>query len=202
MKYFWVAFGLSTCLVSALAGLTAGINLNPVSTVRFVPNWGSFGDWVSGIGAFVAVAVALWQFHIQRKEDVEDLIINQSQGRDRWRVSIASKGKRPARVQWVGFYSRKIDTVLPIRSFIFHGDNALLPQTLGYAENIDFITKPEMFLDLALNAMMTFDEKLDDLEIHVKTTLGEFRVPVIEETKAAFRQAIQQKFDDSRPESH
>lgn len=197
MKYLWVALGVSACLTSGLAGLTAGINLNPVSTVRFVPNWGSMGDWVAGLGAFVAIAVALWQFHIQRKEDVEDLFIDQTQRRDRWRVSIVSRGKRPARVQWVGFYSRKIDTVLPIKSFIFHGDNVLLPLTLSYAENIDFITKPELFLDLAVNAVMTFDE-LDDLEIHVKTTLGEFRAPVIEETKLAFGQAIQKKFDDAR----
>lgn len=197
MKYLWVALGGSACLISGLAGLTAGINLNPVSTVRFVPNWGSLGDWVAGLGAFAAIAVALWQFHIQRKEDVEDLFIDQVQHRDRWRVSIVSKGKRPARVQWVGFYSRKVDTVLPIKSFIFHGDNVSLPLTLGYAENIDFITKPELFLDLALNAVMTFDE-LGDLEIHVKTTLGEFRVPVIEETKVAFHKAIQKKFDDAK----
>lgn len=197
MKYLWVALGVSACLTSGLAGLTAGINLNPVSTVRFVPNWGSMGDWVAGLGAFVAIAVALWQFHIQRKEDVEDLFIDQAQRRDRWRVSIVSRGKRPARVQWVGFYSRKNDTILPIQRFIFHGDSAALPQTLGYAENIDFISRPEMLLDLALNAVMTFDD-LDDLEIQVKTTLGEFRVPVIEEAKMAFRNAIQKKFDEAR----
>src|SRR5690606_33024784 len=43
----WLA-GLAVavlCILSGLLGLTAGINLNPDSTVRFVPNWGSVGDW-------------------------------------------------------------------------------------------------------------------------------------------------------------
>lgn len=198
MKYVWVVLALLACVLSALAGLTAGLNLNPISTVRFVPNWGSVGDWVAGLGAFFAVGAAMWQFHIQRKEDLEGLVIDQAQGKDRWRFSIVSKGKRPARVQWVGFYSQKIDTILPIKSFIFHEKSAVLPQTLGYAESIDFITHPDTFLDLALNADHTFNGSLSDLEIHVQTTLGFFRSPVIEETKLAFRNAIQRKFDEAR----
>ncbi|WP_053183651.1 hypothetical protein [Pseudomonas thivervalensis] len=194
MKYFIVLGVLIACAVSGLLGLTAGINLNPASTTKYVLDWGSLGDWVAGAGAFFAVGVALWQSHIQRKEEVEDLNIVQRQVRDRWLISVVSKGKRPARVLWVGFYSRKIDTILPIKRFIFHGDQASLPQTLGFAENIDFMTKPEMFEDLAINALLSFDD-LGDLEIQVKTTLSEFRSPVLEETKAAFRAAIQKNFD-------
>lgn len=196
MNYFLVAGFVLGCALSGLAGLTAGLNLNPASIVRFVPNWGSLGDWVAGLGAFFAVGVALWQSHLQRKEDVEDLVIKQAQGRDRWKVSVVSKGKRPARVQYVSFYSREIDTILPIKNFIFHGADASLPQTLSYAEDIHFVTRPELFLDLALNAVLAFDDPLRDLEIRVNTTLGVFSAPVLEETKDAFRAAIRKHDED------
>ncbi|KTC28003.1 hypothetical protein AO239_12390 [Pseudomonas sp. ICMP 19500] len=197
MKYFIVVALLIACLVSGLAGLTIGINLNSESTTKYVLNWGSMGDWVAGTGAFFAVAVALWQSHVQRKEDVEDLVIEQRQVKQRLVVSVVSRGKRPVRVQWIGFYSKKFDITLPIKSFIFHGDETLLPQTLGYAENIDFSTRPEMFQDLAVNAIFTFDD-LDDLQIHVKTTLKEFKKPVLPETKEAFFEAIAMNFHNIR----
>lgn len=191
MKHFLWLGAFSACALCGLAGLTIGINMNPVSTTRYVIAWGSLGDWVAGAGAFSAVAVALWQTHMLRKEDVEEIAIEQRQGRDRWIISVVSKGKRPVRVLGVGFYSRRIDTILPIKRFIFHGDNASLPQTLSYAENLDFVTRPEMFEDLAVNALLAFDDDLDDLEIHIKTTLGFFNEAVLDETKSAFREALQ-----------
>lgn len=190
MKYFIWFGGVATCAVCLLLGLTIGINLNPESTTRYVIAWGSLGDWVAGAGAFLAVGVALWQSHTLRKEDVEDLLIDQRQVGDRWVISVISRGKRPARVLGIAFYSRKIDTLLPIKRFIFHGDNASLPQTLNYAENLDFVTRSDMFEDLAINAVLAFDDDLEDLEIHVKTTLGSFNKAVIGETKTAFREAL------------
>lgn len=190
MKYFVWAGALVVCVVCTLLGFTIGVNLNPDSTTRYVIAWGSLGDWVAGIGAFLAVAVALWQTYTLRKEDVEDLLIDQHQGNSRWIVSVVSRGKRPARVLGIAFYSRRIDTFLHIKRFIFHGDNATLPQTLHYAENIDFVTRPEMFEDLAINAVLAFDDDLEDLEILVKTTIGSFKTAVISETKAAFREAL------------
>lgn len=58
----WILGGVALllCIVTGLLGLTAGINLNPESTVRFVPAWGSLGDWISGIGALLAVVTSLY----------------------------------------------------------------------------------------------------------------------------------------------
>ena len=81
MKYFIWLGAVAICVVCTLLGLTIGINLNPESTTRYVLTWGSLGDWVAGVGTFTAVAVALWQSYILRKEDVEDLIIDQRQVR-------------------------------------------------------------------------------------------------------------------------
>lgn len=35
-------------------------------------DWGTVADWVSGIGSFGAVIVALWQIIIQRKKEEKD----------------------------------------------------------------------------------------------------------------------------------
>ena len=190
MKYFIWLGAVAICVVCTLLGLTIGINLNPESTTRYVLTWGSLGDWVAGVGTFTAVAVALWQSYILRKEDVEDLIIDQRQVGQRWVISVISRGKRPARILGIGFRSRRTGFILPIKRFIFDGDNASLPQTLNYAENLDFVTRTDMFEDLAINAVLAFDEDLEDLEIHVKTTLGSFNKAVIGETKSAFREAL------------
>ena len=190
MKYFIWLGAVAICVVCTLLGLTIGINLNPESTTRYVLTWGSLGDWVAGVGTFTAVAVALWQSYILRKEDVEDLIIDQRQVRQRWVISVISRGKRPARVLGIAFRSRRTGFILPIKRFIFDGDNASLPQTLNYAENLDFVTRTDMFENLAINAVLAFDEDLEDLEIHVKTTLGSFNKAVIGETKSAFREAL------------
>lgn len=74
---FLIAIGLPIAFIfGGLFGLTAGVYLNPDSTVQYVPNWGSVGDWVSGIGAFVAVIVAVWLADTQRKDNAERLKLN------------------------------------------------------------------------------------------------------------------------------
>lgn len=190
MKWIFFAAAVMVCALFGLLGLTVGINLNSDATARYIINWGSLGDWVSGIGALLAVGVALWQSHSLRKEDVEDLLIEQGQRSERWRISIISRGKRPARVQGVAFYSPRSGAVLPIKNFVFQGDKALLPQTLNYAEDIQFNTHPDMFENIAVNAVLEFDD-LRDLEIYVKTTLGSFKAPVLKETKEAFLKALE-----------
>ncbi|KIC79332.1 hypothetical protein [Pseudomonas sp. C5pp] len=59
---------LVVAALSALAGLTAGINLNPQSTVKFVPDWGSLADWVAGIGSMAAVAATVYFGWKQRQD--------------------------------------------------------------------------------------------------------------------------------------
>ena len=111
MKYF-IALGVLAALVlGGLLGLTAGINLNPNASVKFVPNWGSLGDWVSGVGALLAVVVAVWLAETQRKDNAEKLVLkcgikpaaNASAlfgGRDLF-VEMVSSGNRPVKVSGV-----------------------------------------------------------------------------------------------------
>lgn len=81
MEIKWVAVavaGIFFGVVCGLLGLTIGIYFNPESTITFVPVWGSLGDWASAIGAFSAVAFALWQSHRQQQKELPRVkIINQ-----------------------------------------------------------------------------------------------------------------------------
>lgn len=108
MNYFLALGLLIACVISGLFGLTAGINFNPASTVKFVPNWGSVGDWVSGIGALLAVVVAVRLADMQRKDNAEKVNLkcqikpadNASMifgGKDLV-VELISSGNRPVRV--------------------------------------------------------------------------------------------------------
>lgn len=56
------------CLLSGLLGLTAGINLNPETTIRYVPDWEIAGAWVSGLGALAAVWTMVWTYYRQRSD--------------------------------------------------------------------------------------------------------------------------------------
>jgi len=82
-------------VLSALAGLTAGINFNPQSTVKFVPDWGSLGDWVSGVGAFGAIWVALALANKQRSQELPDLRFSMS---GKYTFTLVNHGKLPVMV--------------------------------------------------------------------------------------------------------
>lgn len=91
-----VLIAVSVLLV--LLGLTAGINLNPQATVKFVPDWGSLGDWVSGVGALLAVVASF--LIVQRNEkfqlarDSEQLVLNQEQDSAYLGIHLGCKGLR------------------------------------------------------------------------------------------------------------
>lgn len=104
---------LVLCALSGLAGLTAGINLNPASTVKFVPVWGSAGDWVAGLGALLAVVVALLQSARQQEKERAKAKIFSEHGDDYWSVRVLSEGLVPVTVLSVRLeydnYQRFID---------------------------------------------------------------------------------------------
>jgi len=68
------------CIVSGLLGLTAGINLNPAATVRFVPNWGSLADWVAGSGTLAAVVATVYYGWKQRQDLLPRLTVRTNAG--------------------------------------------------------------------------------------------------------------------------
>jgi hypothetical protein len=154
------------------------------------------GDWVAGIGALMAVGVALWQTHQMRLDDAEKLSISQRQLPGRWVISIVSSGRRPSRVIGVQLFSKKTDTYLPIKSFIFNSNKTQYPVTLDYADDIELVSGPGALLDLAQAASFSFSGDYSDLELVVKTTVRDFIQPVPHETKEAFRNASKEVFQE------
>lgn len=104
MKWmFWVV-ALLACAVFGLLGLTAGININPLSTIRFVPDWGSLADWVSGIGSVSAAIVALYLADLQRKNNTAKIEIRQNYFSNSFTLDLVSTGDKAAIVK--GIYIR------------------------------------------------------------------------------------------------
>lgn len=182
MKYF-IAFGvLVACLVSALLGLTLGANLNPESTTKYVLNWGSLGDWVSGIGALSAVLVTLWLADKQRREDVSELLVVPNisiiQGEATWliTVNVISKGKRPSFATSISISSKHSKKVLWPQNL--HHYSGSLPANLSYGEKVDLIFTPRNVEQIAEFVLEHCDEKKEGLKLNVLTTLETFSAPL------------------------
>lgn len=185
MKWVWCLLFVLGCAVSAMLGLTAGVNLNPASTVKFVPAWGSLGDWVSGIGALAAVVVTLWLADKQRREDIESLRIQVvmgmlSYGPDQAFVSvnIAADGKRPVRVTGIAFHSKRARAALHVTGFMDFGDS--LPISLTYGEQASFPMEFGFERVLRQYVEAHCAGSAEGLEVVVSTSLKDFRHPVSE----------------------
>lgn len=76
MKWITVAcYSVAFLIIGGFAGLTMGINLHPESTVRFVPNWGSLGDWVAGIAAVLTFGAACFAMTTWRVQERNRLVL-------------------------------------------------------------------------------------------------------------------------------
>ncbi|WP_308907615.1 hypothetical protein [Pseudomonas canadensis] len=183
MKWILCFVVLFLCAISGFLGLTAGINLNPESTVKFVPSWGSLGDWVSGTGALLAVLVTLWLADKQRREDVESLKVGlvmgmMSHGPDALfaSVNVTSDGKRPVLITGVTFMSNHAKQAMHVTGFMSFGNS--LPIRLNYGEQAQFPL--EFGFENALNSFVRAhcNGRADGLRVVVSTSLNEFSKPV------------------------
>ncbi|MBC8782836.1 hypothetical protein [Pseudomonas fluorescens] len=175
MKWmFWVIV-LLACIVCGLLGLTAGINMNPTSTVRFVPDWGSFADWVSGFGSVSAAVVALHLANLQRKNNTAKIEISQFFEKDNYTVDLVSTGDRTAIV--VGVYIRSPNhqkQILLNRSPVEGHEKALGRYEYGEKRRI---TVAAYFSGLARDIQdETGNSNFDELQLVVATGIAEFKV--------------------------
>lgn len=177
----WILFGivLALCVASGLLGLTAGINLNPESTVKFVPLWGSLGDWVSGIGALSAVAVTLWLADKQRREDVESVRVSvrsaiTDTGYGGWFISVGltSDGKRTAKVTGLSIQSPHSKKYLHVVQFWMGSDP--LPASMMYGDSLSLNLEPGFDRRIKQFVAEHCSGNANGLKFVVKTTLHEF----------------------------
>lgn len=188
MKWVWSLLFLFLIILSGLMGLTAGVNLNPSSTVRFVPAWGSLGDWVSGIGALCAVISSLWlaqrSERLQALKEEENIEIEQSASDFFASVRVISLGHYPAIIKNV-FLVRPDGSAFSLTAVRADGSNEreLLqyPKKLGFREDVHL----GWGLDNARGWLYRIQHlevaNLSDLRIEVWTTVRQHQAPLSEE---------------------
>lgn len=131
--------------IGCLAGFLIAIQMNPGTADRYVLSLGSVGEWVSGVGALAAVVAAFVLADMQRRENMERLVLKCDLKRFRndgacsvaksLVVDIVSIGNRPARLTgakildrqgricWTGYHAGETGKGFPIE--------------LNYGEQID-----------------------------------------------------------------
>lgn len=182
----WVVGGiaLAACVICGLLGLTAGINLNPLSTVSFIPNWGSVGDWVSGVGALLAVVVSLLLVkrneNLQRERERESFVIDQFGSIFHISISVVSTGFLPCMVKGV-FFEGPDKAAVPMHRYLPEGVSVVMPQRLEYKSDIHFSWRFDQLEPLLQAVSWLRLERLSDLSLVVVTSIGEERQTITAE---------------------
>lgn len=179
----WILGGVAVflCVVAGLLGLTAGINLNPESTVRFVPSWGSLGDWVSGLGALLAVVSSFYlvrrnEAH-QHEREREKIEIEQWAEDFYCSVRVISLGIFPCTVKSV-FLIGPDGGSLALNPHLPEESRVRLPARLEIREDIHFIWRVDQLQDLLSRISLFRLQSVDSLSIQVKTVTSDIIVPI------------------------
>jgi len=184
MKWILSLIAFGACVTSALLGLTAGINLNPDATVRYIPNWGSVGDWVSGIGALLAVISSLLLVHrnevTQTAREKESFLIEQTATEFGCSVRVISLGIFPCKIKTVLFVGPSGSAVSLHRSLPVEGQ-VNIPVRLESREEVQFSWRVHQLSGLLGDLSLLHVEDLMVLTIEVSTVLGTTSAPISQE---------------------
>lgn len=174
---------LVLCTLSGLLGLTAGINLNPSSTISFVPNWGSVGDWLAGLGAFCAVAASLW---LARRRD--DIRITQAASSSYVAIRVVSHGIYPVTIKKI---------LLSRGSQAFDVPLAMAETRVNFPARLEPRDEIEIILPVA--GMITWLEviqrmnarSLNEIHLEVWMPAGSSKVPLGKSVKATLQKVAE-----------
>lgn len=179
MKFLWIGLVVFVCVMSLLLGLTLGINLNPSSTIKFVPAWGSLGDWVAGLGSLVAVATTVILANRERNDQKESVRVEVGsqpeipwQGRRLLAISVTCTGPRPVRIYGIAICSPKHVASLDIINFA-EGE---LPANLTYGEVANFALYPGTEQRIKHFALTQCDAGFEALQLQVTTSMRTFEI--------------------------
>jgi hypothetical protein len=170
--------------ISGLLGLTAGINLNPISTVSYVPNWGSLGDWVSGIGAFLAIISSFILVkrneEQQRDRERERFLVDQFGSLLHVSITVVSTGYLPCAIKGV-FIESLSKSAVPLHRYLPEDVTVVMPQRLESKADIHFSWRFDQLEPLLQAISWMRVGRLEDLTILVVTSIGEDRTPITAE---------------------
>lgn len=171
---YWVG-GLVACASSGLLGLAAGINLNPASTVRFVPDGSVFADWLSGLGSVSAALVALYLADRQRRDNTAKIEISQYFSGDNFTIDLVSIGEKPAAVKGIFIRSERLKKQIQLNRSPIPGYEKMVGR-YEYGDTNRLAISRTIFLDIAIELEHEFgSRKFDDLLLVVGAATSEFR---------------------------
>lgn len=178
----WMALLIAAiiCVICAVLGLTAGINLNPASTVSFVWDWSIAGSWVSGVGALLAVLASLWLSgrgeRIQAEREKEKLRIEVSVAGIFAHLDIVSLGHYPVTVRAVLIGKTGQGAfAIPLRGA--SGEKIAFPRRLGFRDDIHASWRADQAKQLLDIISLLQPFTLRELTIEVVTTVEIHIVP-------------------------
>lgn len=191
MNITFILIALIACVVSVVLGLTAGINLNPSSTVKYVWAWGSAGDWVSGVGALIAVLSTLYlhkrneaQQAVARKDQIT---IEQGAPSSHALMRFTSHGHFTSKVRGV-LLTKNDGGSISLFGHDLTGTEQKLPQYLGFKDDFQLewhVSKMRPLL-MAINTLQC--TSIDDLSVEVLTSVDAFVFPLDIKVKALLRE--------------
>jgi hypothetical protein len=188
---YWVG-GLAACAASGMLGLAAGINLNPTSTVKFVPDGSVFADWLSGVGTVFAAFVALYLADRQRRDNTAKIEISQYFSRDNLTIDLVSIGEKPAVVKGIFIRSKRTRKQAKLNRSPISGYEKMVGR-YEYGDANRLAISQSLFLDIAIELEHEFGSRnFDGLLLVVGTATAEFRA----ELDGDFIQALRKELAD------
>jgi len=179
----WILGGVALllCLVTGLLGLTAGINLNPESTVRFIPSWGSLGDWISGIGALLAVVTSLYLVRrneaLQHEREREKIEIEQWANDFFCSIRVISLGIFPCTVK-AAFLLGPDGGAVPLDRYLPDESRVRLPARLEIREDVHFSWRIDQLREILGRISLFRLQSAESLRVQVTTVTSEIVVPI------------------------
>lgn len=191
MNITFILIVVIACIVSAVSGLTAGINLNSSSTVRYVWDWNIAGSWVSGIGALIAVLSTIYLHKRNESQQIEsrkdDIRIGQAASSSYALMCFTSHSHYTSKVRGVLLVDPN-GTSISLFGHDLTGSEPKLPITLDFKGDfqIEWHVGQMRPLLKALNTLQC--KSIDGLMIEVNTTVESFVVSLDPKIVKVFRE--------------
>ncbi len=181
MRWIWIVVAVAVCILCGLVGFTIGVNLNADSSTRYVLNWGSLGDWVSGLGALLAIATTLYltkRNEAQQEDAKKDVILVEQDATD-WIVSIRciSMGSFPTTIRAVMFV-RDDGGAVRLSSQTTGQHEPEIPCRLEFKQDLHFSWRIDVMRQLVMALGILQCRRLEDLQLLIATSTQEFRFPL------------------------
>lgn len=157
----------------ATTALSVAADKDPADTIKTA--LGSAGDWVSGLGALAAAAIAIYLADKQRRENAAKMDINQYITNDNFTIDLISIGEKPAIVRGIYIREPRLRKQAMISRPPIMTAGAI-PTRFEYGDFQRLTIDKSLYLDVALEVEHELGKKqFDGLELVIGTSTAEFK---------------------------